>query len=176
MEENTYLTHHGIKGQKWGVRRFQNADGSLTAAGAKRYSTLEGTPKELERISRETLKDARKDAKETAEAKMFYGDGAGTRRKRIKQVVEQKSKDPDYKKAYDYYLERQDMQKAADKTKAQRKALDTKEAISKGIPRVIRSVASLTATAATIYALAHQTGVDKIVSDYANVAISKLKS
>lgn len=33
------LKHHGIKGQKWGVRRFQNSDGSLTAAGRKRYST-----------------------------------------------------------------------------------------------------------------------------------------
>lgn len=33
------LTHHGIKGMKWGVRRFQNADGSLTTAGKKRYQT-----------------------------------------------------------------------------------------------------------------------------------------
>lgn len=32
------LRHHGIKGQKWGVRRFQNKDGSLTPAGKKRYS------------------------------------------------------------------------------------------------------------------------------------------
>lgn len=32
------LQHHGIKGQKWGVRRFQNTDGSLTAEGKKRYS------------------------------------------------------------------------------------------------------------------------------------------
>lgn len=31
------LYHHGIKGQKWGVRRFQNEDGSVTAKGAKRY-------------------------------------------------------------------------------------------------------------------------------------------
>ena len=31
-----YLAHHGIKGQRWGVRRFQNSDGSLTAAGKKR--------------------------------------------------------------------------------------------------------------------------------------------
>lgn len=30
------LYHHGVKGQKWGVRRFQNADGSLTAAGKRR--------------------------------------------------------------------------------------------------------------------------------------------
>lgn len=31
------LTHHGIKGQKWGIRRFQNKNGSLTPAGRKRY-------------------------------------------------------------------------------------------------------------------------------------------
>lgn len=35
MYENE-LYHHGIKGQKWGVRRFQNKDGSLTKAGQKR--------------------------------------------------------------------------------------------------------------------------------------------
>lgn len=35
--ENNELSHHGIKGQKWGVRRFQNEDGSLTAEGRKRY-------------------------------------------------------------------------------------------------------------------------------------------
>lgn len=32
-----YLEHHGILGQKWGVRRYQNPDGSLTSAGKKRY-------------------------------------------------------------------------------------------------------------------------------------------
>lgn len=37
LYETNYLMHHGIKGQKWGVRRFQNEDGSLTAEGKKRY-------------------------------------------------------------------------------------------------------------------------------------------
>lgn len=37
------LCHHGIKGQKWGIRRFQNDDGSLTDVGKKRYYTNEGS-------------------------------------------------------------------------------------------------------------------------------------
>lgn len=37
-ESSNELYHHGIKGMKWGRRRYQNADGSLTPAGRKRYS------------------------------------------------------------------------------------------------------------------------------------------
>ena len=39
MEEN-YLIHHGINGQKWGVRRYQNPDGSLTDEGRARYGQV----------------------------------------------------------------------------------------------------------------------------------------
>lgn len=33
------LIHHGVKGMKWGVRRYQNTDGTLTSAGKSRYRT-----------------------------------------------------------------------------------------------------------------------------------------
>ena len=39
MVESNYICHHGIKGQKWGVRRYQNEDGSLTPAGKERLKT-----------------------------------------------------------------------------------------------------------------------------------------
>lgn len=41
------LYHHGIRGMKWGIRRYQNKDGSLTNAGKKRRAKLEG---ELEKL------------------------------------------------------------------------------------------------------------------------------
>lgn len=37
--DHIYLAHHGIKGMKWGVRRYQNKDGTLTAEGKQHYGT-----------------------------------------------------------------------------------------------------------------------------------------
>lgn len=37
---DAYLYHHGVKGQRWGVRRYQNADGSLTPSGKMHYKSV----------------------------------------------------------------------------------------------------------------------------------------
>lgn len=46
------LEHHGVKGQKWGVRRYQNKDGTLTSAGKLHYQT-----ERTRRYVRNTSKD-----------------------------------------------------------------------------------------------------------------------
>lgn len=75
------LYHWGIKGMKWGVRRYQNSDGTLTAAGRKRYNAeadkgdynqikADGTRfKQTKKGKTEVLKaDARRYAREDDEA------------------------------------------------------------------------------------------------------------
>lgn len=55
------LEHHGIKGQKWGVRRYQNKDGSRTALGKKRESSPDTKEKEARKAdvkNRRTMSDA----------------------------------------------------------------------------------------------------------------------
>ena len=43
---SNYIKHHGVKGQKWGVRRFQNKDGTLTPAGKQKYGSKENFEKQ----------------------------------------------------------------------------------------------------------------------------------
>lgn len=108
MENELY--HYGVKGMKWGVRRAE----------------------------RKTRKQARKDAQETARSKMYYGEGAGVRRRNINSVVRQRSKDPTYKKAFDEEYSKQDMGKARRDAERQRKTTDRVEPVKTGIGRGVK--------------------------------------
>lgn len=84
---NDELYHHGIMGQKWGVRRFQNPDGSLTDEGRKRYTVfVSGSSKTQDKNSgyylRKLPKQVRKDLKSHMKNgdKIVVGDAPGVDR------------------------------------------------------------------------------------------------
>lgn len=70
MYYNNQIWHWGVKGMKWGVRRYQNADGSLTNAGKLRYTTdvaANGKKKKDNRLPEESLNDPNRWVKEDRE-------------------------------------------------------------------------------------------------------------
>lgn len=56
MNKEISLTHHGIKGMRWGIRRFQNKDGSLTPAGKKRQKDADEPEETIEETRARVLK------------------------------------------------------------------------------------------------------------------------
>lgn len=81
------LYHHGIKGQKWGIRRFQNEDGTLTDEGLRRYG--EGTERRLlQRSVNRNLKASRRSVLKTAiaqaRAERYSGDEKYSKKQKAK--------------------------------------------------------------------------------------------
>lgn len=100
QQEDNCLAHHGIKGQKWGVRRYQNEDGSYTEEGKKRYGIMPSGRMSTKGQAR-YYKDLRKQA-----MKEGYKDAALDRR--IKDAYDNTD---DYNKGKKRYKERQDITK-----------------------------------------------------------------
>lgn len=67
------LMHHGIKGMHWGIRRYQNADGSLTSQGKKRYS-LNPIKRHFQKKedARKAAEQAKIDAMSPSERKHYF--------------------------------------------------------------------------------------------------------
>lgn len=89
-----FIAHHGIKGQKWGVRRFQDSNGELTAAGRARYNTDSAykTAKSLNRIERQNMKLKTKAAIADIKANKAYQKGNDKRSQKYKSVADEARK------------------------------------------------------------------------------------
>lgn len=129
---DAFLSHHGVKGQKWGVRNNR-------APGA----------------SRSVNRHAKKDASEFARAKAFFGEGAGTRRKLINQTISSKSKNmPGYKEALDFHLGKQDQAKHVSKAVSERTRIDRTGRNKKRIGALARRITGEPGTQAAFVAAA----------------------
>lgn len=153
-----FLEHFGVKGMKWGVRK----------------DSIPG-------VSARTSREAKKDATEFAKAKMFFGEGAGTRRKLIKAQVESKSaKDPSYKKAFDHHLGNQDLGKRASQARGERKRKDVAKTTAKtarGVKNlVLQTGAPVTLGALAVYGAWKNPAVRSFVTNTGKTAYSAAKN
>ena len=94
-----YLAHYGVKGMRWGIRRYQNEDGSLTSAGKKHYGRISG-----ERTYKELRKEVlRKRREQSSWANQWeHNRPIGEHTKKIKDTLEKNKEKykntPEYKK------------------------------------------------------------------------------
>lgn len=87
IPHSDYLAHSGTKGMRWGQRRYQNYDGSLTPEGRKRYGI--GESRETKRAKKQAEKARAKTTKERAKAN-------GQRKAEAQKAQEQKQKRMEY--------------------------------------------------------------------------------
>ena len=101
------LYHWGIKGMKWGVRRYQNPDGSLTAAGKKRYTNPDGSLNEKgkkkfgDSVKSDTDTPKRKTAKDMTDEELDKAINRARKEdeyNRLRPEPKEETKDSNYKK------------------------------------------------------------------------------
>lgn len=105
------IYHHGILGQKWGVRRFQNSDGSLTDVGKKRYAQVDtalkpgkdGKASKAEKIARSsddvvsTVKRARSSSKDAKSNRANHNEASKMSDAELKKRIDRMAQEKRYR-------------------------------------------------------------------------------
>ena len=125
-------------------------------------------------------RDARRDAREYARAQMYYGEGAGTRRKLIMASVDSKvQRDPTYARAFHTELAQQDMSEHAYQARKERERTDRNTSLKRNTRALLTGNHQNAQTGLLILILvgtaAHKTGFDKVVYEQSKVAYGKAK-
>lgn len=136
---NNQLYHHGILGMKWGVRRYQNKDGSLTNAGKNRYRST-SIKSAMARRSNEKVDKGFRDWKTNAQ-KRDNAIELGKKRNAAKLAYEKNSKDKNLKK--DYKQSNKEYKKALKENTTYRKGVVRQE-VGRDISRKYLSEAKKT--------------------------------
>ena len=157
------LQHHGIKGQKWGVRRFQNKDGSLTPAGKRRYDDGDGKRTESVTIGGQTFKVYGRNSKQYADKAAKKARDIGAEVSRESKVKEKKTKTykiPEKKSLHRLKLEEKYMKSGMTREEAE-------QAASKRIrsEKFVAAAAAVTVTSAVAYAKYKGYTSDKIIKE-----------
>lgn len=123
---------------------------------------------------------ARRDAVEYARSQMFYGDGAGVRRRLIETTVDSKSRrDPIYARTFMIELGRQDMAEHAEKARKERERADRNESIKRNTRALASGNYHNAQTSVLILLgvgyLAHKTGYDKVALEKGKELYGKAK-
>lgn len=153
----SFLRHSGVLGMRWGHHKSH--------AGG---------------IHPKTDREARKDADEFTRAKLFYGQGAGTRRKLIKAQVEAKSKkDPQYKAAFEKHVANTDLGKRAEQARGERKRKYVTASTAKtarGVKNLaLGNGAAVSMGALATYQVAKNPKVQAAVKKNANILVKNVK-
>lgn len=130
------LTHHGVMGMKWGVRRFQNVDGSLTRAGRKRFELVKSDAAKVAKDSKQAVGVLNKSIKSNNRQAFVYNKLADFNRNRSskyaikseKAATEGKSEKAERyaEKSRDAFSKRLDYRKTANKYLSESANLEAK--------------------------------------------------
>ena len=131
MENGSFLEHHGILGQKWGIRRFQNYDGTLKNAGKKRQSKDRVKKRAERKAARAEKKEAKAQAK--AEKKEAKEEEA---RKNLRADIDKAIANVDFKKISELkgQMTDDDLLKLSKRAQALGKTAENLDKYKKGLP------------------------------------------